>query len=194
MADLVLLVHMLYQAYILSTVVWALGAAVIRDISMQNRALLSFLHTVIGVVLGRPSVKEKRLTISRFCLAQEVYLLASYCRGLTSVPVQVKWDMWWTNWHQDRIFFKNFGFPICIIYNIYDNTIFHNHYCILISHSIFRHGEETIISVINICRILSTSMWFFVYMHTWKIDAFKAYYNTHSSPSFITEVRTFIFL
>ena len=89
MADLVLLVHMLYQACILSTVVSALGAVLIRDISMQNRALLSFLHTVTGVVLGWPSAKEKRLTNSRFCSAREAYLLASYCRGPTSVPVQL---------------------------------------------------------------------------------------------------------
>lgn len=55
-AVLVQLVHMLYQECILSTVSLVLDAGVSPDISVQNTAPLSFLHTVIGVVLGQPSV------------------------------------------------------------------------------------------------------------------------------------------
>lgn len=107
---------------------------------------------------GTALCKTEETDHFKILLGSGSYLLASYCQGLNSIPVQFMWDCGeqidtWTGFSSSTL-----AFPICMTYNIYNNKIFHPRYYILISHSIFRHSEKIILSKINICRLLSISM------------------------------------
>jgi hypothetical protein len=42
-------------------------------------------------------------------------MLASHQIDLSSVPDDLKSDLWWMNWHWSRFFSKFFSFPLLII-------------------------------------------------------------------------------
>jgi hypothetical protein len=69
---------------------------------------------------GRTLLKFGNLWFIRICmcvsvlnfLTLTVFRLKS--RSLRSRPGQSMWDLWWTKWHWDRVYFEFFGFRLSI--------------------------------------------------------------------------------
>jgi len=41
----------------------------------------------------------------------------SHRGGLSSIPGQSVWNLWWTKWHYDRFLSQHFGFPLSVSFH-----------------------------------------------------------------------------
>ena len=49
------------------------------------------------------------------CHCVNIWLPSYYCQGLSLIPEQTVWDLWWTKWHWWKFFFLVCGFYTVIV-------------------------------------------------------------------------------